>query len=98
MAKANEQQGRESADTAPAAAGQTRVGTVRYVRGRHFTAREFSTSDWKRAGVEGGKSVSMNPGNNHTIPASEFDFLTDEQFEKFVMGDEGLKYDAEGKA
>jgi hypothetical protein len=36
-----------------------------------FTAREISTADWKRAGVEGQKAVRWDEANGHKVVVSE---------------------------
>jgi hypothetical protein len=85
-------------------AGSRAGSTVRWVEGVHnFQAREFGLQDWYRAGLvtevegnppklrEGVRAVVFNQGNNFSVPAEQFDFLTDAEWSRFVEGDPGLE-------
>lgn len=69
-----------------------RSGVVRYTAGARYTERRITPADWRKAGVEGGKLVEWTSANGHEVPAEAFDFLDEEQFNRFVVSDSDLKH------
>lgn len=69
-----------------------RSGVVRYTAGTRYTERRISPADWRKSGVEGGKMVEWTSRNGHEVPADQLDFLDDEQFNRFIVGDPSLKH------
>lgn len=62
----------------------------RTVKWRHnfpFEAREITKAQWKRAGVDNGRDVRWDSSNDWTVDGSALDFLSTEQFDKIIKGD-----------
>lgn len=60
--------------------------------------REISKKDWKTAGVEDGETVRWNADNGFTVPLSDLDFLSDDDFETYIASDSDFKVVKDGAA
>jgi len=53
--------------------------------------REISVADWKKSGVnveeQGAGYVRWDPANDWSVPRGMLDFLTEAQFNQFILGD-----------
>lgn len=52
-----------------------------------FEEREMRANDWTSLGVKDGKLVRWNAANNWTVPASDLDFLSEDQLQMLVDRD-----------
>lgn len=64
---------------------------VRYLN--PLVDRSISAADWRAAGViaEGRKTVRWDNSNGRVVNADELDFLTDEEFHRFIASDPDFK-------
>ena len=66
------------------------VEFVEFTDAQHFEVRTITQQDWNRLGVEDGKVIHWHRGNKFRVPRSEFDFLTEEQFGRYILADARL--------
>jgi len=66
-----------------------REGTemVRWKDAQHFEIRTLTEQNWSKLGVEDGKTVHWYKGNDFMVPRSDLDFLTEDQFNLYILGD-----------
>jgi hypothetical protein len=79
---------------------------VRYPRARFpFEERSISEADWARAGLldpdppqdqprkprDGVRAVTWNKANGWRVPATELDFLDDDEWTRFIEADPDLE-------
>jgi hypothetical protein len=54
---------------------------------QHFAIRRITEADWQRVGVESGRQVEWSKDNGFRVPKSDLDFLTPEQFDRYINAD-----------
>lgn len=67
------------------------VEWVEYTDAQHFEIRTLTPGDWLRVGVEEGKLIHWHKGNNFRVARSEFDFLSEDQFNQYVLGEPRMR-------
>lgn len=67
------------------------VEMVEYADAQHFEIRTLTPSDWLKVGVQDGKLIHWHKGNDFRVPRSEFDFLSEDQFAQYVLGDPRIR-------
>lgn len=74
-------------EQAAADAEREGVAMIRLQNAQHFEIRTITEADWKKAGIEEGRTVHWHKGNKFMVPVEDLDFLTEEQFEVYIAGD-----------
>ncbi len=65
------------------------TGKIRYVG--TADVREITANDFKRVGVEAGKTVRWNAENGKVVDRADLDFLSAEDFDRIIGQDAGFK-------
>lgn len=57
--------------------------------GQHFEERRLTVADWRKAGVqsESPYEVVWNAANLFRVPREKLGFLTEEEFQRFILAD-----------
>lgn len=57
----------------------------------HFEERRMSPQDWTKVGVQDAPEIVWDSRNKFRVPRKQFDFLDDDQFERFILADPRLE-------
>lgn len=64
---------------------------VEYADAYHFEVRTITPQNWRALGIEDGKLIHWFPGNNFRVPRADLDFLTEDQFNQYVLADPRMR-------
>lgn len=63
-----------------------RATHVRLLNGQPFETRQITSSNWGSVGIDG-PTVEWSKHNKFSVPIETFAFLSDRQFEEYIMAD-----------
>lgn len=58
---------------------------------QHFEVRTITPQNWAKLGIEDGPLIHWHVGNNFRVPRSDFDFLDEDQFSRYILADNRLE-------